>query len=542
MTIAGFLLRMKRYNAHLQKPKFTGTDKYTKERTVVIDECSMLTSDMLYAVLDALNLGHVQRLILVGDPNQLPPIGVGRPFADLIGHLESLAASKDAKQRKIAGAMGRLTVEVRTTAKKPSDALKLASWYTREHQPADADKVFSDLEQKKQFNDLEIRYWKSSDDLHTAILDVFHKHLDIKDENDLEGFNKALGFTENKQVDFAFPDGAENFQILSAVRMHPYGVHEINRFIQGKFRAKQLKEARAHYWKMKLGDEEIVLHDKVIQVRNLKRKSYNWETKAQDEIYVANGEVGICAFEKNKFLNVVYAGRPQLTFGYAGWDFPARGGPLELAYALTVHKSQGSEFKKVFVILPKNCRPLSRELLYTALTRSRAQLVLLIEGNDPSMLYEYMRPEKSETARRNTNLFVGALRLEYNSVPYAEHLIHRSQKGHMVRSKSELVIANMLHSMGIEYMYEQKFIGPKTHDIYLPDFMFVDPSGEPIIWEHLGMLTRDDYRESWERKRELYKKNGLKEGKNLFTTEDDSRGGLDSLKVGKVAKAIQKML
>lgn len=168
--------------------------------------------------------------------------------------------------------------------------------------------------------------------------------------------------------------------------------------------------------------------------------------------------------------------------------------------------------------------------------------MLLIEGNDPSMLYEYMRPEKSETARRNTNLFVGALRLEYNSVPYAEHLIHRSQKGHMVRSKSELVIANMLHSMGIEYMYEQKFIGPKTHDIYLPDFMFVDPSGEPIIWEHLGMLTRDDYRESWERKRELYKKNGLKEGKNLFTTEDDSRGGLDSLKVGKVAKAIQKML
>src|ERR1700675_4265083 len=54
----------------------------------------------------------------------------------------------------------------------------------------------------------------------------------------------------------------------------------------------------------------------------------------------------------------------------------------KLAYALTVHKAQGSEFQKVFVVLPKNCRPLSRELLYTALTRSRRQLVLLIEGDN----------------------------------------------------------------------------------------------------------------------------------------------------------------
>ena len=48
----------------------------------------MLTMDSLYAVLQALDLGHVERVILVGDPNQLPPIGVGRPFADLIGVLD----------------------------------------------------------------------------------------------------------------------------------------------------------------------------------------------------------------------------------------------------------------------------------------------------------------------------------------------------------------------------------------------------------------------------------------------------------------------
>lgn len=44
----------------------------------------MLTMDDLVAVLEALDLAHVQRLILVGDPDQLPPIGVGCPFADLV--------------------------------------------------------------------------------------------------------------------------------------------------------------------------------------------------------------------------------------------------------------------------------------------------------------------------------------------------------------------------------------------------------------------------------------------------------------------------
>jgi hypothetical protein len=47
----------------------------------------MLTMDDLLAVLNTLDLTHVDRIILVGDPNQLPPIGVGRPFADLVGHL-----------------------------------------------------------------------------------------------------------------------------------------------------------------------------------------------------------------------------------------------------------------------------------------------------------------------------------------------------------------------------------------------------------------------------------------------------------------------
>lgn len=51
--------------------------------------------DDLYAVLLALDLGHVERLILVDDPNQLPPIGVGRPFADLLGVLDEPSSEAD---------------------------------------------------------------------------------------------------------------------------------------------------------------------------------------------------------------------------------------------------------------------------------------------------------------------------------------------------------------------------------------------------------------------------------------------------------------
>ena len=83
MTVAQFLYRLGRYDGKRQRVRFTG-DTYAAERTVVIDECSMLTLDDLYAVLKALDLAHVQRIILVGDPHQLPPIGVGRPFADFI--------------------------------------------------------------------------------------------------------------------------------------------------------------------------------------------------------------------------------------------------------------------------------------------------------------------------------------------------------------------------------------------------------------------------------------------------------------------------
>ncbi|MBS0160189.1 MAG: AAA family ATPase [Nitrospira sp.] len=543
MTVAQFLNQLGRYDGRRQRPLFTGKDKYRKEKTVVIDECSMLTMDDLVAILEALDLAHVQRLILVGDPNQLPPIGVGRPFADFITFLENTKLGSD-EGAPLGQALARLSVEVRTSraGNEPSDALRLASWFTREPQPVDADRVLSDLELGARFNDLEIVLWKTPDELHSRLLDGFCKHLGLREVSDVAGFDKALGLDERGWVPFDAPNGSEHWQILSPVRRHVHGVHDLNRWVQRQFRSKELEEAE-NPWVPHLGDERIVAKDKVIQTINQGRKVYDWTTKEAGKEYLANGEVGLIAKVKHT-LKGVFAGRPNLTFDYWPNQFAEGRAPLELAYALTVHKAQGSEFKKVFVIIPKNCRLLSRELLYTSLTRSRDQLVLLIEGSDATTLFDLTRPERSETARRNTNIFQGVVRINSEAIPYAEHLIHRTEKGHLVRSKSELVIANMLFTMGLgdKYEYERVCEGTSETGRLRPDFSFVTADGDLIIWEHLGMLNREDYRRGWEWKKQWYAKNGYFEGKTLFTSADGPDGSLDSKVLKETALKIQALL
>jgi ATP-dependent exoDNAse (exonuclease V) alpha subunit len=81
-------------------------------------------------------------------------------------------------------------------------------------------------------------------------------------------------------------------------------------------------------------------------------------------------------------LEVEFNSQRGVLFTYPYWEFTGDDGApeLELAYALTVHKTQGSQFVQTFLVVPKRCRPLTRELLYTALTRHRDRLVILHAG------------------------------------------------------------------------------------------------------------------------------------------------------------------
>ena len=179
---------------------------------------------------------------------------------------------------------------------------------------------------------------------------------------------------------------------------------------------------------------------------------------------------------------------------------------LELAYALTVHKAQGSEFDTVFVVLPNPCRILSRELLYTALTRQNTRLVLFCQGDARQFLdYRHL----SDVARRLTNLFEAPEPVQVRQQVYDDKHIHRSSRGELMISKSEVIIANELAAAGIVYEYERPFIGADGTPRY-PDFTIEDAdTGITWYWEHLGMLGDAQYDEKWKKKLKWYCKNGI---------------------------------
>ena len=150
--------------------------------------------------------------------------------------------------------------------------------------------------------------------------------------------------------------------------------------------------------------------------------------------------------------------------------------------------------------------------MYTALTRHQDRLVILHEG--PLVEYRrYAGDEHSEIARRMTNLFADPLPREVTVNAQQrfleEGLIHRTERGDLVRSKSELVIAGNLHARAIDYAYEQPLVLPNGHTRY-PDFTIADHArGVTFYWEHLGMLDDSGYRSRWERKRAEYLECGI---------------------------------
>jgi DNA-binding NarL/FixJ family response regulator len=94
-TLAQSLLASKRYDPLTGAYRLRDVPATTKAyKTVIIDECSMLTEEALAATLE--DLAGVERLILVGDPRQLPPIGAGRPFVDLVARLRPDVVVMDA--------------------------------------------------------------------------------------------------------------------------------------------------------------------------------------------------------------------------------------------------------------------------------------------------------------------------------------------------------------------------------------------------------------------------------------------------------------
>jgi UvrD-like helicase C-terminal domain len=492
----------------------------------------MLTEDQLAAVIDG--LAGVKRFILVGDYRQLPPIGAGRPFVDIVHWLEPERV--DARFPRIGPSYAELTVPRRPTeiggkvtsaAQRRAD-LMLAEWFSGRAPSPGADVVW-DLLRKGDVDDtLRVLRWEGPDDLHEQLLDVLVDELELDGPDDVTGFeiscggsefNGSMYFHRGRKPGEGAALKADAWQILAPVRGRPHGVRELNRALHRRFRQHAIDDARERWRRVPepVGAEQIVYGDKVISVRN---ESWRKVYPAKADRYVANGDIGVVVGQfKGKQSNiqgnpwkteVELTSQPGFAYEYRTYHFKDEGEPpLELAYALTIHKAQGSEFGRTIVVISEPCRLLSRELLYTALTRQSVRVTILYQG-EPGGLLRYAAPELSETAGRLTNLFSAPDLVERPGGRYLERgLIHTTSRGDVVRSKSEAIICEVLYEREIDYAYERE-LRFEDGSRRLPDFTIEDDDrGLTIYWEHLGMLADTEYARRWEAKRRWYAEHGV---------------------------------
>ena len=120
-----------------------------------------------------------------------------------------------------------------------------------------------------------------------------------------------------------------------------------------------------------------------------------------------------------------------------------------------------------------------------------------------------------------------------------EEKIYSTKKGDMVRSKSEVMLADMYYELGVPYRYEAELKLKSGRTVY-PDFTILDATNRKEIYhEHMGLLDDEEYRYHNLRKIEEYRKNGIFAGKNLFITHESNGCPLN---IREIEKCIMWML
>lgn len=527
----------------------------------IIDESSMIDQSLMATLFRAINWQTVQRIIFVGDPNQLPPIGYAKVFADLIlwlpaenkGELkENLRQRENKLEGRGTGILDLASIFIQSQTAEED----LKETGTKKARQTDLLKRIQELDFTTDLKDIQVHFWDSEKELNDLMFNTLVKDLEAEtgDEYNEEKYWELLG----KAFEDSSNPGikrANKFQVISPYRSELFGTDALNTFFQSKINKRNFEK--------QLFVDGISIYDKVIQYRNRTKSNpifaYVPEQKSNVPINIYNGELGFTrphnfdnkaikdpvddkwynprylapSFRLQRFVvnlegrnaHIPYGkdlGTYKTAKGYTN-DLPQEKpiDNLELAYAISVHKSQGSEFDHVFLVLPKNKKSLlSKELIYTAITRAKTKLTIFAE-QDIGAFLQLTRPEANKLAKINASLF------DFVPLPkellimsdwYEEGKIHQTLSEYMVRSKSEVIIANMLAERKVPFWYEKPLSAPDG-SFYLPDFT-VMLSGEEYYLEHVGRLDLADYKAHWEKKKQWYDK--YFSGKLLTTYETSS--------------------
>lgn len=285
---------------------------------VIVDEMSMVDALLFEALLDALTMGC--RIIMVGDSDQLPPVGAGNVLQDLI------------KCEKI-------------------PVVKLERIFRQENQSMIVENAHMIVRGK--MPDLTCRDKNS---------DFFF----MQERNGYIGAKKVVELYTSRLPKAYGLDVSSQIQVLCPSRIGETGANNLNKMLQEKLNPKATGKSELAYMGYVLREG-----DKVMQIKN--NYDVPWVKSDEDGTGVYNGDIGMLEsidVGKNKII-VSFDGKRAIYSLDSARE-------LELAYAMTVHKSQGSEFDCVIMPVMSVPKPLCyRNLIYTCITRAKTLMVVL---------------------------------------------------------------------------------------------------------------------------------------------------------------------
>lgn len=288
---------------------------------IIIDESSMIDILLMHSLLKAIPQGT--RLIIVGDSNQLPSVGPGNVLRDIIN----------------------------------SDVIKVCK-LTEIFRQAQESAIITNAHKinKGEYPDL-----KQKDK------DFFF----MRRNNTQELSSLIVSLVSVRLPKYLQCDPIKDIQVLTPMRKSPLGVTALNTILQDALNPPSSNKREKEFRGIKFREG-----DKVMQIKN----NYNVEWKivekgkiTEDGVGVFNGDEGIITYMDldNEYIEILFDDNKIVHYDFTQMD------EIDLSYAVTIHKSQGSEYKAV--VMPLLNGPdmlMSRNLLYTGLTRAKQLAVI----------------------------------------------------------------------------------------------------------------------------------------------------------------------
>ena len=336
---------------------------------VIVDEMSMVDLFLMNYLCKALYKGT--KLVLVGDIDQLPSVGPGNVLKDIIesGEITTITLNKIFRQ----AARSKIIVN----AHRVNEGIGFITKQEIE------DGVNAD-----EYVDEERKEGDNSSSNNSFLDDFFF----VDERNKEKILYNIITLSGERLKNYGDYDFFKNIQVITPTKKGELGTKELNKILQQTINpSMETKKER------KFGDSIYREGDRIMQIKN--NYDIYWEKKEPRFEYgsgVFNGEFGtICNIdEESKQVKIKFDDDKEVWYQFAELD------QIEHAYAITVHKAQGSEFDVVLMPISQTAPMLlTRNLLYTGMTRARKLLIIIGNKN----IIDFMI-NNADNKKRNTGL------------------------------------------------------------------------------------------------------------------------------------------